>query len=130
MNKPIRIQLSRRKGWRMPPLTVNVARPGRWGNPYRAGLPSPATLAGGAEPKVAAAHSKPIVELPSGGDAPAAAHTKRLKTALSYASKTINERFKGQMLTKGYKSIEDIPVEKADTLHAWIEKAIDREAAA
>jgi hypothetical protein len=31
---PRRIQLSRRKGWRMPPLTVNVARPSRFGNPY------------------------------------------------------------------------------------------------
>jgi len=31
---PERIQLSRAKGWRMPPNTVNVARPGRWGNPY------------------------------------------------------------------------------------------------
>jgi Domain of unknown function (DUF4326) len=31
---PIRVQLSRRKGWRMPPNTVSVARPGRWGNPF------------------------------------------------------------------------------------------------
>ena len=30
---PIRVQLSRKKGWRMPPNTVNVARPGKWGNP-------------------------------------------------------------------------------------------------
>lgn len=30
--KPIRYQLSRRKGWTMPPNTVNVARPGKWGN--------------------------------------------------------------------------------------------------
>jgi len=35
--KPIRVQLSRKKGWRMPPNTVNVSRPGRWGNPYRLG---------------------------------------------------------------------------------------------
>ena len=34
---PDRIQLSRAKGWRMPPNTVNVARPGRFGNPFRAG---------------------------------------------------------------------------------------------
>lgn len=33
-DKPIRVQLSRRKGWRMPPNTVSVARPGRWGNPH------------------------------------------------------------------------------------------------
>lgn len=34
MSTPTRIQLSRRKGWRMPPNTVNVARPGRFGNPF------------------------------------------------------------------------------------------------
>jgi hypothetical protein len=34
---PQRIQLSRRKGWRMPVNTVNCARPGRWGNPWRIG---------------------------------------------------------------------------------------------
>lgn len=33
---PVRIQLSRKKGWRMPPNTVKVTRPGRWGNPFRA----------------------------------------------------------------------------------------------
>jgi hypothetical protein len=31
---PIRVQLSRKKGWRMPPNTVSVARPGPFGNPY------------------------------------------------------------------------------------------------
>ena len=31
---PKRIQLRRTKGWRMPPNTVKVARPTRWGNPY------------------------------------------------------------------------------------------------
>ena len=35
MTKPIRIQLSRKKGWRMPPNTISVARPGGWGNPFR-----------------------------------------------------------------------------------------------
>ena len=30
---PERIQLSRRKGWRMPANTVKVCRPGKWGNP-------------------------------------------------------------------------------------------------
>lgn len=34
MGVPIRVQLSRAKGWRMPPNTVSVARPGRWGNPF------------------------------------------------------------------------------------------------
>ena len=36
---PQRVQLSRKKGFRLPPLTVNVARPGKWGNPYRIGKP-------------------------------------------------------------------------------------------
>jgi hypothetical protein len=34
---PIRVQLSRRKGWRMPDNTVSVARPGKWGNPFKLG---------------------------------------------------------------------------------------------
>lgn len=32
--KPIRVQLKRVKGWRMPPNTVKVSRPSRWGNPF------------------------------------------------------------------------------------------------
>lgn len=35
--KPQRIQLSRRKGWRMPENTRSVARPSIYGNPYRVG---------------------------------------------------------------------------------------------
>jgi len=35
MTKPRRIQRKRTKGWRMPPNTVSVARPGFWGNPFR-----------------------------------------------------------------------------------------------
>lgn len=31
---PIRVQLSRRKGWRMPENTIRVARPSGWGNPF------------------------------------------------------------------------------------------------
>jgi hypothetical protein len=31
---PRRIQRKRSKGWRMPPGTVLVCRPGPWGNPY------------------------------------------------------------------------------------------------
>ena len=31
---PIRVQRKRTKGWRMPPNTVSVTRPGKWGNPY------------------------------------------------------------------------------------------------
>jgi hypothetical protein len=33
----VRVQLRRTKGWKMPPSTVSVARPTRWGNPYRVG---------------------------------------------------------------------------------------------
>jgi hypothetical protein len=33
---PQRIQLSRRKGWRLPPNTVVVSRPSKWGNPFKA----------------------------------------------------------------------------------------------
>ena len=33
---PRRIQLSRKGGWRKPPKTVVVARPTKWGNPYKA----------------------------------------------------------------------------------------------
>lgn len=32
--RPRRVQLSRRKGWRMPLNTVSVARPRKWGNPF------------------------------------------------------------------------------------------------
>ena len=38
---PIRIQVSRARGWRKPPGVVYVGRtsagPGRWGNPYKIG---------------------------------------------------------------------------------------------
>ncbi len=33
--KPRRIQRKRTKGWRMPPNTVYVGRPTKWGNPFR-----------------------------------------------------------------------------------------------
>lgn len=32
---PRRVQLKRTRGWKMPPNTVSVARPGRFGNPFR-----------------------------------------------------------------------------------------------
>lgn len=34
---PERIQLRRARGWRLPPGAVSVARPSRWGNPFRIG---------------------------------------------------------------------------------------------
>lgn len=33
-DRPIRVQLSRAKGWRMPPNTVKVDRSTPWGNPF------------------------------------------------------------------------------------------------
>ncbi len=35
---PRRIQLSRRKGWKMPANTIVVARPTPWGNPFKIGV--------------------------------------------------------------------------------------------
>lgn len=34
MDKPVRIQRKRTKGWKMPENTVSVCRPGKWGNPF------------------------------------------------------------------------------------------------
>lgn len=41
MTKPARIQLSRRGGWRLPPNSVSVSRPGKWGNPFPVGKEGP-----------------------------------------------------------------------------------------
>jgi len=35
---PERIQLRRTKGWRKPACAIVVARPSRWGNPFRVGV--------------------------------------------------------------------------------------------
>lgn len=37
MTAPIRIRLSRAKGWRIPENTVVVSRPTKWGNPFIVG---------------------------------------------------------------------------------------------
>lgn len=37
--RPIRVQRKRTKGFRLPPNTVSVTRPGKWGNPFRVGQP-------------------------------------------------------------------------------------------
>lgn len=34
MTKSVRIQRKRVKGWRMPPNTIYVGRPTKWGNPF------------------------------------------------------------------------------------------------
>lgn len=42
MGRPHRVQLKRKAGWKMPPNTRSVARPGRFGNPfYVADTPKP-----------------------------------------------------------------------------------------
>jgi len=35
---PHRVQRKRTKGWKMPPNTVYVGRPSKWGNPWRVGF--------------------------------------------------------------------------------------------
>lgn len=35
MIRPARVQLRRAAGWRLPSQTITVARPTRWGNPFR-----------------------------------------------------------------------------------------------
>ena len=48
MTKPVRLQLSRRKGFDLQALSLTtnglpavvVARPGKWGNPYKVGGPA------------------------------------------------------------------------------------------
>lgn len=42
--KPQRVQLSRAKGWRLPAKAVSVARPTKWGNPFRVGCGRDACL--------------------------------------------------------------------------------------
>ena len=37
VDPPIRVMLSRKKGWKMPSNTVSVARPTKWGNPFVVG---------------------------------------------------------------------------------------------
>lgn len=39
--RPVRVQRRRTKGWRMPPNTVSVTRPGRFGNPFPPGKVGP-----------------------------------------------------------------------------------------
>lgn len=41
MDRPVRVQLRRTKGWRMPPNTVKVDRSTPWGNPFVPGKPNP-----------------------------------------------------------------------------------------
>ena len=50
MDHPIRIQLSRANGWKMPPNTVKVARGTIWGNPFKIGEPSGHSFNDGGDP--------------------------------------------------------------------------------
>lgn len=36
--KPVRVQLSRARGWKMPANTVKVDRTTKWGNPFKVGV--------------------------------------------------------------------------------------------
>lgn len=38
---PVRVQLSRKRGWRMPPNTLKVDRTTKWGNPFVPGSLNP-----------------------------------------------------------------------------------------
>ena len=42
---PRRVQLSRKKGWKMPPNTVKVDQTTKWGNPFVVGKPGGAYTA-------------------------------------------------------------------------------------
>lgn len=44
-DKPVRVKLSRAKGWRMPENTVKVDRTTKWGNPFVVGKPGGAFTA-------------------------------------------------------------------------------------
>lgn len=56
LNNPVRVQLSRKRGWKMPPNTVKVTRPGKWGNSFVAGK-TYRTIVGTDRPVKDAAHA-------------------------------------------------------------------------
>lgn len=45
LGRPVRLQRSRARGWRMPEGAVYVGRPTRWGNPFRHPDPAQAVAA-------------------------------------------------------------------------------------
>lgn len=47
--RPVRVQLSRQRGWRMPENTVKVDRTTRWGNPWTEGDPGRVRISKGCE---------------------------------------------------------------------------------
>lgn len=56
MGEPKRIQRRRTRGWKMPPNTVYVGRPTKWGNPFIADRPYE-TVAAGTSVVADAAHA-------------------------------------------------------------------------
>lgn len=70
---PKRIQLSRKKGWKLPANTVVAARPRRWGNPFR-------------------------VDISNGIDAETAVHLFKRANSHPHAKKRIREELHGKNL--------------------------------
>lgn len=60
-DKPVRVQRKRTKGWKMPPNTVSVTRPGPWGNPF--------SVAPSAKPGVRVGGASGYIAVPSAADA-------------------------------------------------------------
>jgi Domain of unknown function (DUF4326) len=65
---PRRIQLSRKKGWRLPAGAIHVARPGPWGNPFRIGDPDPDGLPIATRADAVALYRMHVTEPPAGHD--------------------------------------------------------------
>lgn len=63
-----RIQLSRGKGWRLPPDTIVVARPTPWGNPFRVGDQSPDGGVIGSREEAVALYREHVAGPPAGHD--------------------------------------------------------------
>jgi hypothetical protein len=73
MTNPHRVQLSRKKGWKLPPNTVVVSRPTRWGNPFR-------------------------VDISNGIDSETAVHLFKRANSHPHAKKRIREELRGKNL--------------------------------
>jgi hypothetical protein len=67
-HQPKRVQLSRRKGWRMPANAINVARPSVWGNPFRIGDVSRDGDVIASREEAVRLYRLHVVEAPSGHD--------------------------------------------------------------
>lgn len=66
-DKPIRVQRLRTKGAKLPPNTVCVTRPGKWGNPFVVHHPNgPPSLRKPMSPQLAVASFRSVVEKEGG----------------------------------------------------------------